>query len=168
MYKLIGAVMVLGSCLAISIKQVRRIRRKNENINQMRRALFFLKNEICFSAKELWATSEELSLLLKGDAAAFFERISERLKADETLSFGAAWDMEMDHTMLPQETMRYLSEFAARTGTLPREAETEHIAQAEQVLGQMLKEAQTRFAEQRKMIVSLGALSGAAMLVLFL
>ncbi len=168
MYKFIGAVMVLGSCLAISLEQVRRIRRKNENINQMRRALFFLKNEICFSAKELWAASEQLSLMLKGDAADFFRRVSDRLKTDETLSFAVAWDAEMDSAMLPKETIRYLSEFAAQTGTLSREAETEHVAQAEQMLGQMQKEAQTRFAEQKKMIVSLGALSGAAMLVLFL
>lgn len=170
MYQIVGILMVFFSCVLFSYEKVRGLKRKYENLKEMQKALFLMKHEISFSARELWEASGALSKLLSGEVADFFGRISSLLAENETLSFGAAWQQakEGQADLLPRQAEIYMKDFAAQTGTLSRELEGEHLQAAEDALLSMCREEEAQYQKNRKLIYTLGAIGGAAVLILFI
>ncbi len=164
--------MVLWSCFLFSYIKVDAIKRKYENLKEIKRALQILKNEISFSSKELLESISELSSYTSGDTAELFYEIYVKMKNDETQNFGQAWKYAKDkisnNKIFSDETQKILDAFCERAGTMSKEIELENIDKTIKSLETEIENEAESYKKNRKLIFAFGGFFGIGILILFI
>ncbi len=172
MFKAMGIAFVFFACIFFSYKKVSDQKQELEHLKQMKKALLLMKNEISFSAKELSQTVESLIGALYGDMDVFFQHIARILASHETADFGQAWTeakKEWDEKpFLPIEADRTMTAFSQQVGKMPREAELAHFDKTLEAIEGAINDAEANYEKNRKLIYTLGACVGTAVLILFM
>lgn len=172
MLKFIGIIMVLWSCFLFSYMKADAIKRKYENLKEIKRVLQILKNEISFSSKELLETISELSQNASGDVAELFCEMYIKMKNDETQDFGQAWKYAKDkissNKIFSGETQKILDAFCERAGTMSKEIELENIDKTIKSLESEIENEAESYKKNRKLIYAFGGFFGIGILILFI
>lgn len=167
MAKMLGMILIFVACALFAYSKVHDMKQKLVNLCEMERALFLMQYEISFSGRQLWEACDGLASALTGQVSDLFYRISDRLKADETLSFQEAFS-HLAENMFSPETQNILKSFAATFGTLSRDMETSSIAHCMESLSR-LKDGETQqYKQSRKLIYTLCIGGGLAILILLI
>ena len=149
MENIIGIVMILISCIAFAYVKVREMSKRLRNIKEMKRALFLLRYEVSFSARELWEACDGLSFVLNGEVGELFYRIGIAMR-EETSSFSACWKALSDG-MFSDKAAMVLDSFAATFGTLSKELEEQALEGCEKQLGGICEEEEKELYQNRKL-----------------
>ena len=165
MGKAVGAVLVLGACFLFAYAKVHDMKRKLHNAEQMERALFYLKHEVSFSARELWEVCDGLASFLEGQVGELFYRLGTFLKAHETGSFSEGWAEQVQGIFSP-DAERVLSEFSRHFGTVSREQEEQAIDRCMECLQKIRTEEAEEYRKKQKLIYTLSICGGTSALIL--
>lgn len=172
MFKALGIIMVLFACFMFSYVKADELKRKYNNLRQMKKALSVMKSEISFTSKELSKTTDELSALLPGDMSHFFKRISHYLSENEASDFEHAWKRAKNDLaskpFLCSAADRVMTDFSQRVGKMSRDIELENISKTLDALDVELAEERESYTANRKLIFTMGIGAGLVALILFI
>ncbi len=164
--------MVVLSVFLFSYYKADEIKKRFENLKQLKRGLTIIKNEISFSSQEMENVAKELSEILDGDCAEAFFSISENLKENPCKSFGQAWSEAMDkmgkNAFLPVSAKKIMNEFAMKSGQMSKDIEIENIDKTITLLEEEIKAESRESEKNRKLIFSLGGITGLSVLIILL
>jgi len=172
MLKVMGIAFVFFACIFFSYEKSSALKQELMHLKQMRKALLLIKNEILFSAKELSQMAESIDGALSDDMDTFFRNVTSYLAAHETADFGQAWAAARQEwepkPFLSRSADRIMTTFSQQVGKMPREAELAHFDKTIEALDCELKEAETGYEKNRKLIYTLGICVSTAVFILFL
>ena len=170
MCQIIGGMMVVFSSFLFGFQKVSLLKRKLFNLKQIASAIFLLRNEFSFSARELWEASSLLSGKVLGDVGKLFFEVSKILSNDETLSFSAAWERAQagKEQFFSNQTQNFLKDFIRPIGTLSRELEEAHLEKSLSILQNLQKEEEAKYKKDRKLILSLSGVFGVTVFILLI
>ncbi len=171
MCKALGILMVAFSTMVFTYSKVEDMKRRLENVKQLKRGLGIIKNEIMFSSREMGDTAYELSQNLSGDLSEIFKAVAEKMSADTHISFGQAWNEEIkscEKNIMPERVLKIMKDFADTAGKMSKEIELENIEKAIKVLDDETKEEFENYTKNRRLIFSLGGISCLSVLILLL
>ena len=167
MANLLGMILIVVACVLFAYYKVHDIKQKLINLGEMERALFLMQHEVAFSGRELWEACDGLASVLTGQVSDLFFSVSDRLKADETLSFEEAFS-QMAEGLFSPETQTILKSFAATFGTLSREIESSAIVHCMESLSRLKEEETKQYQQNRKLIYTLCIGAGLSVLILLI
>lgn len=171
MFKTLGILMVVLSVFAFTYSKAEDMKRRLENVKQLKRGLGIIKNEIMFSSREMGETAYELSKALDGEIAEIFGAVFEKMSADTHKSFGQAWSEEIEKCEkkpVSDTSLKIMNDFASMAGKMSKDIELENIEKSIELLDEETKEETENYTKNRKLIFSLGGISGISVLILFL
>ena len=171
MFKALGIIMVFFSCVIFSFIKGEELKTKINNLREIKKALFLIKNELSFSNKELSGTLLEISKSVSGDVSRFFCYISDELTKDGGKDFGQAYLDAKENInkgrFISKEAEKILDTFSFAVGKMSREAEIENVDKAISDLEQVLIYENENFLKTKKLIYSAGVGIGSAVVILF-
>lgn len=171
MLKAMGMIMVFMSCILFSVLKTDELKQKYENLKEIKKALFLLKNDISFSSKDLPLAIEEISHALSGGMRDFFSVLSDKLKGDEKITFEKAWEMsfkEYKKPFLPKDAEKIVASFSGAIGKLSKNAEIENIDKMiNELEAELIKESEN-YKKNRQLILTLGIGASVTTLILFM
>ncbi|MBR4874397.1 MAG: stage III sporulation protein AB [Clostridia bacterium] len=172
MHKALGIIIVFFSCVIFSFIKGEELKTKINNLREIKKALFLIKNELSFSNKELSYALSEVSKNVSGDVSKFFGYISDELTKDKGKSFRQAYIDAKENInkdcFLSKEAERIVDAFSTSVGKMSREAEIENIDKAIVDLEQVLTCENENFLKTKKLIYSAGVGIGSAVVILFI
>lgn len=172
MLKVMGIIFVFFACIVFSYDKAKALKKELMHLKQMRKALLLIKNEISFSAKELSQMVDSIHGALSDDINIFFRNVASFLATHETADFGQAWAAAKQEwgtkPFLSRSADRIMTTFSQQVGKMPREAELTHFDKTIEALDCELKEAETNYEKNRKLIYTLGICVSTAVFILFL
>ena len=167
MAKMVGMILIFVACVLFAYSKVHDRKQKLINLGEMERAMFLMQYEISFSGRQLWEACDGLASALTGQVSDLFFRISDRLKADETLSFQEAFS-HLAEDMFSPEAQNILKSFATTFGTLSRDMETSSITHCMESLSRLKIEETHTYKQNRKLMYTLCIGAGLAVWILLI
>lgn len=172
MFKALGILMIVFSSFMFSYIKADNLKKRLENLKQLKRALSILKNEISFSSREIQGVAEELSEILNGDFKDVFLNISKNLYKNPDKTFGQAWEEGtkgyVRGGLISENAFKIIKDFSCLAGQRSKEIEIENIEKTINLLENEIKSEGDRFQENRKLIFSLGGITGLSLLIILL
>ena len=170
MSKTLGILMVILSSLLFTYIKADDMKRRLENIKQLKRGLGIIKNEIMFSSREMGDIALELSETLEGDLSFIFKGVAEKMRENTHISFGQAWEerINIHKNVLPERAVKIMNDFSYMAGKMSKEIEISNIEKTMDILDEETKEEFLNYTKNRKLIFSLGAISALSVTILFL
>ena len=157
MRKIIGCILVVLSGLLFSLQWILRQKAKLENLKEMQKALFLMKQEISFSGAVLAEITNSIGLRVNGDVGRFFREMSEILSLNETASLLDCYQKAQDtKPLLSLQAERTLEDFFASAGTFSKSVEEVHIDRTITRLVALEQEATETLMKEKKFSVTLG------------
>ncbi len=169
MQKVIGAFFVIFSGVLLSWVRVLREKTKLQNLKEIQKALFYMKQEISFSGKILARIITEVAFRTDGEVGEFFKRLGEEVLKDETVSmFSCFLKAKEGKAFLPDEAERILEDFFKEVGSFSGELEDRHLDRTLTKLEQIETEAHECFLKNKKLNLTLGICASFGVVMLLL
>lgn len=157
MQKVIGAVCILISGVLFTSFRVLGEKVKLENLKEVQKALFFMKQEIAYSGKILTRIITEIASRTEGEVGAFFLRFGKELTKDEKIPISEGFfRAKGEKAFLSNEAESVVADFFKSVGTFSGELEEVHINAALEKLSRVEKEEHARFERNKKLTLTLG------------
>lgn len=166
MYKLTGIVMVCCALWGFLYSKVQAITSEYNNLKEMIKALTYLKQELKFSSGELGKVCREISVRTQFQVSGIFGNIADILK-ENVCDFYQAWHGAVcGQKIFSKETEKTLEEFAQNLGKKSLDIELENIEKTIEILSQIEEYEGEKTTKHKKLIYTLGASVGAALIIL--
>lgn len=166
MYKIIGLFFVGGSLAGFMYSRAQSINKKYINLKEMIKALTYLKQELSFSAGELWKVLREISCKTQGEISEIFCQISNILE-EKPLDFSSAWHGVTDGKVLfSKDTENSLFDLAGNLGKKSLDIELENIQKTKEILEQIEEYEKEKTTKDKKLLYTLGVSLGIALVIL--
>ncbi len=166
MYKLTGIVMVCCALWGFLYSKVQAITSEYNNLKEMIKALTYLKQELKFSSGELGRVCKEISGRTQLQVSEIFENIADTLKENVCDFYQAWYETIRDKKTFSKETENALEDFAQNLGKKSLDIELENIEKTIEILSQIEEYEGEKTLKNKKLIYTLGASVGAALIIL--
>lgn len=164
--------MIVFAAFMFSYTKADELKRRLENLKQLKRGLTIIKNEISFSSREMQGAAQELSETLSGDFKDVFFSISQNLYKNPDKSFGQAWEEGTKGyakgSLISENALKIMKDFSCFAGQKSKEIEIENIDKTINLLEDEIKNENEDFSKNRKLIFSLGGITGLSLLIILL
>lgn len=166
MYKLTGIVMVCCALWGFLYSKVQTITSEYNNLKEMIKALTYLKQELKFSSGELGRVCKEISGRTQLQVSEIFGGIADILKENVCDFYQAWYGTIRGKKIFSKETENALEEFAQNLGKKSLDIELENIEKTIEILSQIEEYEGEKTTKHKKLIYTLGASVGAALIIL--
>ena len=170
MLKLIGAAIVILSCLAMGIESSLSVRNGIKSLSSLVSSMELMKDEIC---ERLTPMPELLELLVQRaerPAASFYANCLRALTSEKAESFAESWRIALVQTrelqLTPDEALCF-GELGKTLGRYDADNQREAITRTQGRMAEYLRRAESERAQKGKVCAALG-LSAGLMLVIIL
>lgn len=162
MVKLMGLVLIIGSCSAVGIFMNRSLRERTVALQSFIVALQIIKAEIVFRALPLGDILQIIGQACRGPAADFFQAVQAEM-GDGGQSFwdaARAWLSSLKVNGLSESDLRHISSALHAMGRYDGAAQSEAIAHAVRALEQELESANRELSQKGRLYRAMGATVG--------
>ena len=164
--------MVFAGCTALGLKMASRLREKQHALLKLIDLIAILKNQICCLGQPLTQAFEAVSEERIGGVWSCVFHACSKLMKEEQLDAGLAWKkaLEQSSNILPfnQADLDELSDLGEMLGKSYRQSQASVLEQEKEKLWILAKKAEEAQRTTGKLYRNLGALSGAAAVILLL
>lgn len=172
MAKIIGCILMITGCSAIGFWRAECMRRRLQEMHELKRYVLFMKGEICCQNHTLPETFLELEKKAKGIWGKFFHNIARSLEKMEEGTLAEIWKREMAEQLsgsyLKEREKREWLALGENLGYLDMEMQL-HMLEIFQVhLNESMEEEREEVKNQSKLSRILGVMSGIFLTVLLM
>ncbi|MBO8168189.1 MAG: stage III sporulation protein AB [Thermoanaerobacteraceae bacterium] len=171
MVKLVGAVLVLGSCSYAGISFGRKYTGRVEQLRQLISALQLLQSEIDYTSTPILEVLPVLAQHTARPVACIFLKMETRLKNGSGYTAGEAWQEALD-TVKPQLSLtkfdlEILYRLGTSMGSSGKEEQVKNLQLAKQQLSYQEREAAAERIRYERLYKTMGFLVGLALVLAF-
>lgn len=166
MCKASGIILIILSIGMFTYIKVESRRKELFNLEEMSKALTFIKHELCFSQPELASLCSKAAEHTKGDISVVFNDVSVALRKDKTLDFYSAWVAATGNICFSKDAENVVLHFARDLGKKTLETEIENIENTIKEINALIVEKKDKYKSDKKLICSLSAAVGAVIVIL--
>ena len=171
MLKLIGAAIVLFSCLAIGMESALGLRNGIRSLSSIVSSLSLLKDEICERLTPMPELLEYLSVRAEQPAASFYGNCLRALTSERADSFADSWRLAIQQTkelqLTPEEALCF-AELGKVLGRYDADNQRETISQTQSRMMEYLRAAERERTQKGKVCAALGLSAGLMLVILFI
>ena len=172
MLKVIGCILVIMGCSAMGFWQAECMRRRLQEMQELKRYVLFMKGEICCRNCTLPETFLELEKRAKGIWKQFFCNIGRELRKMEGGTLAEIWKKEMksqlsDSYLREREKKEWLT-LGENLGYLDMEMQLHMLEIFQTHLSESMEEEREEVKRQSKLSRILGVMSGIFLTVLLI
>ena len=168
----VGALLILCSCFALSIKLIERSHRALQAVHDFSELLKELANAISFRLEPLPQIIKRMSTEEDAPVLTFLQYLDRELSSDEHCPLHIPWQAALEafqkEYRLPERAYKLLQSLGPQLGTMDFETETSRLKNMGHELFSLYKDTETGFYKNKKLTESLGILTGIAIVILFL
>lgn len=172
MYKLMGALMVIGAGQVIGIGIGRQYRKRSQELRAMQSALLFLQTEISYTATPLPEALDRVACTLNGTLRDMFKHTAEQLRLQNGMTAGEAWggtlEKNQPHLALKESDRGILKNLGEALGKSSREEQEKHLLLAREQLRQEETQAENERNRYEPLYRYSGLLVGLLIVILLL
>lgn len=166
MYKIIGILLVVGALSGFLYNQAQSMSREYENLKEMIKALTYLKQELSFSAGELWKVCRMIADRTKNDVSEAFFKTADILE-EKSSDFCTSWsEATQEMSLFSNNTQAVLSDLFYNLGKKSLDIELENIEKAKEILEQTEIYEREKTTKDKKLLYTLGVSAGLALVIL--
>lgn len=170
--KLLGSVLVVGSCTGMGLGEVKRLKDRRKLLETIRRMMFHLKGEILYANAPLSCGLRRTGKRGSGWAAELFAAAAEELERENGDSFEIIWQRQVErfseNTVLTASDLKSLLRFGMNLGYLDRDMQEKtiqlYLEDLELAIGQLQKEE----PDKSRLFFGMGILGGLFLTVILL
>lgn len=167
MYKLIGIFMVLSAFAVFAINKVQTIKGKTDNLNEMKKAVTYIRDELCFSVPELSVLCKKVSSQTQGDVSLMFKDVADLMSDGENTDFYTAFKSATNEkTLFSDDGMKVATEFSKNLGKKNLEIEIKNLQNTETALQRLIQAEEEKGKNDTKLIYTLSAAAAMAFVIL--
>ena len=169
MLKLLGAMLVIGSCFAFAVKIVQKRRDSLMALRELHRLLIDLAQQIAFSLEPLPNLLQSLGKEDHAPAPEFLQRIKASLSADEKKPLSEIWQMALEdyakEKRLPEKGVKLMKLLGASLGQMDAETEISRLNCSADALKQLAQDMEKEQAKTEKTTETIGVLLGISIVI---
>lgn len=172
MVKIMGCILVMAGCTAIGFWRAEYMRRRLQEMQELKRYVLFMKGEIRCGNRTLPETFLELGKKAKGVWKQFFCNIGEELKKMQGGTLSEIWKEEMNKQLsgsyLKEREKKEWMTLGENLGYLDMEMQLHLLDIFQMHLSENMKEEREDVKNQSKLSRILGVMSGIFLTVLLI
>lgn len=172
MFKLMGALCILGGCSYLGLKTGDVYRARTEMLSRLQNGLNMLETEIGYSATPLPMALERIGGMMQGEAKVLFARAASSLQAGKGVSAAEAWDEGVRalclEVPLSREEISILNLFGRGLGSSAREEQLKNIFLAREQLRNAWKAAEEARTKNQRLWQYMGFCAGAVIVLVLI
>ena len=170
MLKIIGAVFIAGSALAMGVNAAEQLKRHADDLSELIYALGIMKNEISLRLTPMRELTEKLSKETVGAVSELFARCGEMLPELGSRSFMSIWKESVEKTplLLKKQEKDTLAELGAVLGRYDAAAQLKAIDYCSARLEDFLKTAETDARSKGRTRTAAGLAVGLMLVIMFI
>lgn len=172
MLKLLGAVFIIFSTSFAGIYFSTLDRYHLEDLEELKKGLTILKNQVCFSSMPLYEALKDISKRTEGAVSDILYKISNDLeqKAGETAAeiWSEAWSQNKEKTYLSKDDLELLYSFGRTLGYLDRQQQIANVDITIASIEFTQDMLRRRYEKNSKIYRSMGVLSGVLIAVVLI
>lgn len=170
--KMLGCLMVFAGCTGLGLKLSSRLAERQRALQKLIDILLHLKSQICGLGVPLFAAFENIAQdNIGGVWSNVFLQCGDIMK-EEHLDAGSAWKKSIlknkDQLPFNESEWEELSDFGEILGKSDRQNQESMLDMEKEKLAALEKKARENMATQGKLYRNMGALSGAAVVILLI
>ncbi len=169
MLKLLGAMLVIGSCFAFAVKTVQKRRESLKALKELHRLLTELAQQIAFSLEPLPSLLNRLEKDEAAPAPEFLQRIKTFLTKDEKKPLSEIWQMALEgyakEKRLPEKGVKLMKLLGTSLGQMDVETELNRLNCSADALKQLLEDMEKEQAKTEKTTETIGVLLGISIVI---
>lgn len=170
--RILGMMMIFISCSGIGIMCSYIYKKRLEELNDWKKGVVMLKNEINFSLTPLSEAFEVIAHRLEGNIQIFFDDIGLLLKSNHYQSIERLDDKLLEksllNTCLNQKDRRIIIQFIKNLGALDKESQINNLMLHIEQIEQEVESSRSNEVKNNKLFKTLGILSGIFVIVIFI
>lgn len=157
MYKALGVIILSVGCVYYIYTLIYERKEKLKNLKEIKKAIICFKNEITFSLPEIADLCEVASDRTDGEISRILSDTAKNLRQDKNIDFCTAWQRVQNNTeLLNSEANDTLRGFFGDFGKKSLEIEVSNLERLLIFLEEREKLEEKKYAEERKLICTLG------------
>lgn len=172
MIRLLGCMMVFFGCTAMGMRLSARLKDRQLALQKLKDILLFLENEMCAMGKPLNKVFEDLAKGNYGGVWTPVFHLSGGILKEQSLNAGSAWRIALKETAatlpLTLEDLDLLRDFGELLGKTDREMQQAVLNMEKEKLAAMEQKAREAAETTGRLYRNLGALMGAAAVILLI
>ncbi len=166
MYKIIGMLLVGGALSGFLYNKAQTMSKEYENLKEMIKALTYLKQELSFSAGELWRVCRTIANRTKNDVSEAFLKTANILE-EKPSDFYTSWsEATQGVSLFSKEAQSAISDLIYNLGKKSLDIELENIEKTKEILEQTEIYEREKTAKDKKLLYTLGVSAGLALVIL--
>ena len=167
MYNLRGVVMVLLAFAAFALKKAQTISGKIDNLNEMKKAVTYILDELCFSVPELSVLCKMVASQTQGDVSLVFKDVADLMSDGKNTDFYTAFKTATDEkTLFSDEGKKLALEFSKNLGKKNLEIEIKNLQNTVKSLDRLIQAEQEKSKNDTKMVYTLSMAVALAFVIL--
>ena len=167
MYKTLGVILLTAACIYYIYMMIYERREKLRNIKEIKKAVVCFEHELSFSMPEIAVLCETASSRTDCEISRIFSDMAEVLRQDKNTDFYTAWEkVRNGKELFNIETENLLRGFFGDLGKKSLEIELSNIERVQKSLEEQEKHEEKKYAEERKLICTLGAAFCATVIII--
>lgn len=172
MTKIIGIVLILGSCSMFGILYAKEIEKRINYLKEIKTYFIYMKNELEYKTNPVSELFYHLAKKARGNLGEFFDAVSDEAKMTEMDSFWEIW-REKTEIYLKEEPWgkkdrEEFMEFGKNIGYLDKKMQIENIILYMESLDLKIEEAGRTLKEKGKIYKTLGVMAGLVTVILLI
>jgi len=172
MVRIAGAVFVVAGCTGMGLWLGRGIRRRVDELNEVKKTAILLRGEIRYSLAPLPEAIGRIALKAKPPLTEYLQEIYQELSAMEGKSFSEIWTRNTENFLsgsyLKPEDLNIIIDLGTKLGYLDKEMQLGAIDLFLDQLGQIIDEQVRVMPAKQKIYNYLGVLCGALIVILLI
>lgn len=170
--RILGMMMIFISCSGIGIMFSYIYKKRLEELNDWKKGVVMLKNEINFSLTPLAEAFEMIAHRLEGNIQLFLYEIGDLFKLDHFQAIEKLDDKHLEksllNTCLNQKDRRFIIQFVKNLGALDKESQINNLMLHIEQIELELENSRNNEVKNNKLFKTLGILSGIFVIVIFI
>ncbi len=157
MHKALGVILLSVGCVYYIYMLIKERKSKLQNLKEIKKAIVFLKNELSFNMTEIADLCEITSSKTEGEISQIFADTAKNLRKDTNIDFYDSWKKaQKNRELFNVEANDILKGFFGDFGKKSLEIELSNIERVLTSLEEKEKSEEKKYAEERKLICTLG------------
>ena len=167
MYKALGVILLVVGCVYYIYTLICDRKEKLQNLKEIKKAIICFEQELSFSVPEIVVLCEKASNVTNGEVSRMFADIGENLRREKNTDFGMAWEnVQISKENFDNETKDVLQGLFYEFGKKSLEIELANLKRVQTFLEEKENTEAKKYAEERKLICTLGVAFCATVIVI--
>lgn len=171
MFKIIGAILIVGTASVIGLSASSRLSARYRVLSSFVRILNIMNSEICQLLTPIDELLSKLSRIAHEPLSTFFEDCLSEMERKRDVQFGIVWAKTLSRATyleLKPDERRVISELGAVLGRYSAEEQSRAIAHAARVIDAAASVAESECSRLGRLYGRLGIICGIAVVIVFI